>query len=872
LGPKLINILKVFHRHSYVFIILLLGLISLTWYHDKQLLWGDDTNLTLDAHLIETRYFYLWDSNVGKADALKLPYIMPQAIILRFVSFLNIPFSPAVFERILLYSVFTGSGLSMYYLSILFIPSNKAKRLGAVVASAFYMFNFYTMTTILPSGAMIMFEYAFFPLVLALYIRALDNSSSLKNSIVIALVWTVLITPAYITATVALTDWIVIVAYFLFFNISKHDKKTLKSSVVFTCFLLAIWTLMNLFWILPLVQTVPAVQQSYSSFSSGIDLYAANSISVLDGLRLMGYWGLTATFRGAAYYPWYTHFQTFPFVLSSFLLPVIVGVSLLLNSRNSRLVLFFGMMTLLGLFVVKGLNPPLGSVNKLLFSINLLSTTFRSNYQRIVGYLTLFYAFLFGAFVSKIYCRPKKIWSRGVGQMIGIILLVFLIVGVLAWPVWTGDVFSTEGIIPSKRVTIPQYYYEAAAWLDQQNEDFSVLPLPYPAKTAYSALWWENGTEGYYGTYPFLLLSSKTFLLTNNLAGEVALSFSRDELKDSQVLNYFNVKYIAVHWDTNWEYVRDHDWWVLPFPQNLSAYLANVQGLSLEKSFGEIDFYRNFYWKPQKAQTISKAEYLNASLSSLIPILGMGAFEKRMEISVQTENAASAVDLVIPLNISYQDGISPDFSNVLFTYFNETSGQETKIFHWIKESESNQSAVVWIKVPAFDKNGNCRLFLYYGGNIARAIDALAVKNPIGTDFHSHIVKVQTLWSLSNNVTCVKNSPTKYHIDLNITEPSYLVFCEPFENGWNIKGNPTAFEHIAAFDSLNGWSIDASGNYSISVVYGPQKNLEFGLIISIAAFAAGSIFLLINFRRSFLSRIQFTWTSRLLNITGNILNE
>lgn len=810
---------------------------------------------------------------MGKADVLKLPYIMPQSIFLRFVAFLNIPFSPAMFERILLYFVFTGSGLSMYYLSILFIPSNKAKRLGSVVASAFYMFNFYTMTTILPSGAMMMFEYAFFPLVLALYIKALDKSSSLKSSIVIALVWTLLITPAYITATVALTDWVIIAAYLLFFNIQKHERKTLKSSIIFTCLLFLVWILMNLFWILPLAQMFPTVQQSYTSFSSGIDLYATNSVSLLDGLRLTGYWGLSATYRGASFYPWYVNFQTIPLVLLSFLLPAIVALSFLLNSRNSRLVLFFGIMTLLGLFVVKGLNPPFGNVNKLLFSINLLSTTFRSNYQRIVGYLTLFYAFLFGAFVSKIYRRPKKIWSRGFGGMSALILMVFLVVGVLAWPVWTGDVFSTEGIIPSKRVTIPQYYYEAAEWLEKQKEDFSVLPLPYPAKTAYSVLWWKNGTEGYYGTYPFLLLSSKTFLLTNRLAEEASISFSRNELKDSHVLNYLNVKYVVVHWDTNWEYVRDNDWWVSSSSQNFGDYLANVQGLTLEKSFGEIDFYRNLYWKPQKAQKISKPEYLNTSLSSLIPILGMGAFEKRMEISIQVETAASAVDLMIPLNTSYQDGISPDFSNVLFTYFNETIGQEIKLNHWVKEIKINQSAVIWIEVPAFDKNGNCRLFQYYGGNITQKSNPeifFRFYDSARTKFLSSVVKVQSLWSSQlNNLTCVKNHPTEYFINVSITEPSYLILCEPFEDGWTIAGNSDTFKHLLALNSLNGWSIDAPGNYSIFVIYDPQRNLEFGLIISIITFAAASVFLFACYRRLLLTKIHSALTWAVFNLIGNV---
>ncbi|MGQ9691408.1 MAG: DUF2341 domain-containing protein [Thermoproteota archaeon] len=642
---------------------------------------------------------------------------MPLGLMIRGIDFFNIPFSAAIFERILLYCVFTGSGVSMYYLCIILIPDDKGKRFGALAASAFYMFNFYTMTTILPSGAMIMFEYAFFPLILALYINALNNRSPLKHSFMIAVVWALLITPAYITVSIAITDWIVILMYFLFYNIIEHDKKTLKDSMIFTSLLTVFWLLLNLFWILPLLSAVPAIIQLYGAITSGLKLYTINSVRLLDGLRLTGYWGLTLSFRGAHYYPWYIHFQTLPFVLLSFLPPLIAGMSFMLNSRYNKHVIFFGVLSICTLFMVRSPNPPLGCVNTWLFSVNLLSIAFRSSYQRFTGYLTLSYAFLISAFFSKICNKPSKTLWRDLARIIAILLTLFLLVGVLAWPIWKGDVFSTEGIIPSKRVSIPEYYYEAAQWLNQQSEDFSILPIPYPAKTASYVLWWQNGTEGYYGVYPFLLLSTKTFLMTNNVAEAVARSFAKGEPKDSRVLNYLNVKYVVVHWDADWAYIEDHPSWVSTSPQTLNSSLENIHGLVHEKSFGNIEFYRNLYWSPERVRVIAKDEYLNTSLSSLIPILGMGSFEKRMEMVIQKENGSGTHDVTVPVNITYQNGMSPDFNNMLFTFFNESTMQEVKIPHWIESKKEKEWALVWIKIPVFELDRIYRIFLYFGGDI-----------------------------------------------------------------------------------------------------------------------------------------------------------
>ncbi|MBO3754114.1 MAG: DUF2341 domain-containing protein [Candidatus Brockarchaeota archaeon] len=464
--------------------------------------------------------------------------------------------------------------------------------------------------------------------------------------------------------------------------------------------------------------------------------------------------------------------------------------------------------------------------------------------------------------------------------MMAVILMIFLVTGLLAWPIWTGEVFSTEGIIPSMRVTIPQYYYEAAEWLNQQNEDFSLLPFPYPAKTTSSVFWWQNGTEGYYGVYPFLLLSSKTFLMTSNVAEALARSLARGELKNSRVFNYLNVKYIVVHWDANWEYLKDHNWWISTSPQNLSLFLANVHGLLLEKSFGKIDFYRNLYWSPQRVKVIPKAEYLNTSLLSLVSVLGRGSFEKRMEIVLHQENEDAINNVMLSLNITHQDGMLSDFSNLLFTFFNESTRQETRIPHLIENSKNDMWALVWIRVPAFDENKTCRIFLYYGGNITqnsspeaffRFHDNFEGSNfgkqsiaesgcKISTNFSYTLGKVQSLWpSLSSYISYLRISPTKYYIRLNVSEPSNLILAEPFEKEWTVEGGPYTFEHFSAMESLNGWSIDSQGNYSVTIVYGLQSVLDYSLAISLTAFVI-AVALLAGFEKTFLPKIRLGMSS------------
>jgi len=279
--------------------------------------------------------------------------------------------------------------------------------------------------------------------------------------------------------------------------------------------------------------------------------------------------------------------------------------------------------------MVKGPYPPFGEINVFIFSKFGLVTAFRSNYQRFMGYVVLGYSILLGVTVDKLltkkFKQPHFNMNRHLKRFFHgffFLIVVFLICGVYVWPFWTADLYSGQGVIPSKRVKIPPYYYETTEWLDEQPDDFNVLPIPFGK--VLSAYWWENGTEGYLGMNPFLLLSSKPTIVkdyNNELVAQSVSLIINHTVNNVRILNLLNVKYVIFHRDSAWAYIAGHDWWISGSPEQTQSVLNSQDGLRLEKTFGQLDLYRNEYWTSSYIYAASKAVQIEGNLTDMIKVV-----------------------------------------------------------------------------------------------------------------------------------------------------------------------------------------------------------------------------------------------------------
>lgn len=376
-------------------------MVSKVWFAGHQYIASNDTRLPINLNGDHEYFFYLWSHSTapGNFDSIKITYLMPVGIILDVFNDLSIKVDVSTYEKILITSLLLLSGYSFYYLMCVLLPtSNNAIKIAGAI---FYSFNFFSLYLWI-SLTFILFRYASFPLLLALYIKYIHSSNGniLKKAVIFSLVYTFLITPAYGTVPFIITDFLFLFSYFIFFIITNYENKTaIKRALIFSLYASLIWVGINSFFIIPVISgflneirkisntNVAAYQDSYS-------LYLLNSARIVDSVRLMGFWAFDGKSNDVPYYHWYSLYKSTVFVLASFMIPVFAIFSFF-SKKDRRNVIFFSIMIITFIFFVKGGHDPFGYINKVIFSNFNLDSIFRSAYQRFVGYIALSLAVLF---------------------------------------------------------------------------------------------------------------------------------------------------------------------------------------------------------------------------------------------------------------------------------------------------------------------------------------------------------------------------------------------------------------------------------------------------------------------------------------------
>lgn len=577
-----------------ILLIFCAGLISQVWFKKDSLLIGVDTFIPINLKNFLNEYFYIWSwkSGVGFSDINKLPFLFPLGFFLKLYEISPLPFSPIIFQRLLTYLLLTGSGFSAYYLFKACFP--EASSFSRLLVAFLYIFNFYTMFIFFALPYPLLFSFAFFPFVFSLYVRWVENRKSLIYPIALALAWTILLTPSYMTPPYLLIHFFILLIYSAFRVLldDKEKREQILTLVRFNGIFLVLWVLVNSFWLLPLVF---AFKKQLSAFSvpgaSSVELFSLNSAPILDAFRLRGYFGFTSSYKDSPFYLWFKLYENPLFEILSFITPILAFSLLLLKNKNKNK-LFFISFTLLFIFLVKGINPPFGFFNKLIFFFPPLTVIFRSVYQRFTGYISLGMALLVGcAFdgLSKTkYFKRKKI------KLTFFLSFLILICGIYVLPIWNGKLFSTEGsIAPSMHVRIPPYYFEVAKWFDDQELNFNVFLLPFNRLGLYVESW-NEGKDGHGGVSIFPFFSKTRFIygdLGIELGSKLASHLVQEDVKKASFLAPFNVKYVLVKNDTHWEYIKDNFFWIGDDQKLINRTLPSILGIRKIRPFEKLDLY-----------------------------------------------------------------------------------------------------------------------------------------------------------------------------------------------------------------------------------------------------------------------------------------
>jgi len=90
----------------------------------------------------------------------------------------------------------------------------------------------------------------------------------------------------------------------------------------------------------------------------------------------------------------------------------------------------------------------------------------------------------------------------------------------------------------------------------------------------------------------------------------------------------------------------------------------------------------------------------------------------RRQMIIENPSQEDLTDYQVNLSLQILPGMSYDFSDIRFTYYDPEDRLETKIPYWIQHKEDGMGAEVWLKVPEIPPAGKTTVIMYYGHFLA----------------------------------------------------------------------------------------------------------------------------------------------------------
>lgn len=605
---KLINFLS---RNKVLIFILLMGLIPLIWFKDGLLITGGDFPIPLDPVGTLKAYLQTWFPYVFCGEPnMQLFMIFPWFGF--WALFKALGFSLLSVNKFWFVFICMLTGLSMYYLvSVVFEKKNY--QLIALTASLFYMFNVYIMLVTPLIATPIL--YAGLPLILGLYIKGLgkglgkglrEKESSTKYAILIGIA-SQLIVLAIDNPTIYAICGIMVFSY-LIHHLVTGEKKGITRSLIFTLKTAVIFLLINFWWLYPYTKDVLIGQ---SSLVKAILQTSPGGSPFFETFRLFGSWAFYAGSGGAAYFPFAHYYKTPFFLVLTFILPILAFSAVFFRSKNKYL-LYFLDMAVVGVFLAHGAHGPSGAIFTFLFYHIPGFWIFREPFAKFTVITAASFAVLIGFSTDGLYRLIISRSTKAKNHLLAkaFVVCVLLIILTSAWPILTGDlIFSKRGEMKSLHVAVPDYWFEAGEWFNNQKGDFRILVLPYNPPQFYCGLPYKWG-YGSADITPYLI--HQPLIEERSGWGGYRLAESYGPFPPSQklmqlVYSYFNgdskivdLKAILSHMNVRYILQRnDVEWGLIPFssdspysPEHIKSILGTQEGIHLEKTFGELDVYK----------------------------------------------------------------------------------------------------------------------------------------------------------------------------------------------------------------------------------------------------------------------------------------
>lgn len=580
----------------FILLILLLGIIApLSFFKNNLPLVGLDAWPPINTDLRMKEWPYLWGyfSSILGVDYSGRIVFFPQTFSYHVLHLLGLSLMAS--QKIVFCQIFLTAGFSMYFLSMTIW---KKKPIAAFIASLIFMFNPVMAGFWQQFLYDTLYSFVTFPLLLAVFIRGLESKKVLNYSILFAFLTLFFLPynlPVYVIG-------VGIFGSFLFFKLltEKEKVKMLKFSILALVFSI----LINLWWIFPQFILLPTFMSYYTSemklasrlVDQGFRANLPNSI------RLVGnsYWGYSLWAGKVSNYIGYLYDNNPFLILLSFVYPLLAFMAITLSKKN-KMVVFLSVMSLVFIFLTKGLNQPFGSIYEFLFKRVPGFFIFRTPSDKFWLAILVFYALLIGFTVSTFFEKVSR-HNRTISR-ISFFFIVAILLGV-QWPFFSGDVIPNgKSALPSIEFNPPSYYRDLSEWLKKQKDSFRVLNLP----SANRPTRWLVYKWGFLGVYPILsemfekpvvekqpqepsdFIRNTVYHQLGNFS-DLSLFIGQKVAYNNNVykiLSLMNTKYILVNYDTDWLHLHFGS----ENPKDLEDNLSKQEKIKHTIDYGNLHLY-----------------------------------------------------------------------------------------------------------------------------------------------------------------------------------------------------------------------------------------------------------------------------------------
>lgn len=630
----MISVTKLISKREHfvdLFIIFLLGLVPLFWFKPGYLINGGDFTFPLDPQNTFFRQLYTWgslsNSNSIDMDASQaMPLLFPYYFFLLALNYVG--FSLITIEKLYFIFIFMLAGFSMYYLTSI-LNFGEYRRIAILVSTVYFMFNPYTLSW--GYGNTIGFlAYGASPLILGLYIRALNSKKeSFKYAVLFGIASLLFAStnanPPFVIAVIGIPITLYFF-YYIFTNGINAAYKAIQYSII--CLLLFI--LLNIWWILPMLNGLSEIKTTTVGSIGLIPPSFSVSMSFFEFIRAFGFWGWYLTYDGVHGITFAINYiDDIGLLVITFLFPVL-AFSTLISRQKNKFILYFALIAILGIFLSKGVNRPLGEIYYWLFNNFPGFWIFRSPYEKFGGLIVLGFAFLMGIAAERTYDSIEKKTPLKIYPNIFLIIMICLIL-IASYPLLTGEVIQQKrGNLPSYHMNLPEYYNSAAYYIND-NSKYDNLFFPVGVWSGYTSyVWGYSGGNNIIGNLfdrPKLIVDTSAFITRSNsltminYINDIIQNNKTDEL--GKILSFINVKYIILQNDVNWKFygglTKTYS------PEYIKSFLNSQKDIHLERTFGELDIYENDY-RSNHIFSTTNITYVKGNIESLMSIALSQAF------------------------------------------------------------------------------------------------------------------------------------------------------------------------------------------------------------------------------------------------------